>query len=146
MSVTDQQAGALRAYLVGDAAEGERLTRQLIQTEAVDGLGEFVTTAFVTATRRRFSPTWTRGEVIQFIGRVRALLSEKLDLLDPRIAEGQVRRALGDDVLDEADHEVAPGTRIILLAAIIADLDLDEPGLDEFLDEARTQTGQWSAG
>jgi hypothetical protein len=145
MMATDEQVAALRAYLAADEDEWVRLHERLIQSDGLDGYGQFVYAAFVTAVRRRFSPTYTRADIIRFVASVRATLSEKPDVIDPRAAENMIRRALNEQVTDEADQETNVRAQLILLIALIGDKELDDAGLDEFLDTVRTLTGQWRA-
>jgi hypothetical protein len=55
MVVTDEQVAALRAYLVPDLGEAERLNLHLVTMGGQDGYGHFVYAAFVEAVRNRFS-------------------------------------------------------------------------------------------
>lgn len=143
MAVTDQHVTALRTYLVGDADDWERLHRDLIESGDVAGYGEFVYAAFVAAVRQRFSPTWTKGDVIQFVAGIRAALSEDPNAIDPRAAEHLIRRALNDPVTDEIDAETKARAEVLLLAALIEDEQLDDSALEEFLSRARALAGRW---
>jgi hypothetical protein len=143
MVVADDQVAALRAYLAGDADEWERLHQQLIESSGPNQYSEFVYAAFVTAVRRRFSPTWTRPDVIRFVAAVRAQLSEDAHVLDPKTAENLIRRALDDVVIDNAEQEAKARAQLLLLAALIEDEQLDGAELDQFLGTVRTLTGQW---
>jgi hypothetical protein len=145
VEVTDEQVAVLRAYLADDGDESVRLHEQLIQSDGLDGYGEFVYAAFVTAVRRRFSPTYTHADIIRFVAGVRSLLSEEPDAIDPRAAENMIRRALNEHVTDEVDQETKVRAQLALLIALITDEELDDAGLDEFLDTVRTLTGQWWA-
>jgi hypothetical protein len=141
--VTDQQVAALRAYLAGGSNERVRLHEQLLQSDGLNGYGELVHTAFVTAVRRRFAPIYTRSDVIRFVADIRVLLSERPDAIHPCAGENLIRRALGEPIADDIDQETRGRTEIVLLAVLIKDEELDDAGLDEFLGSVRTLTGQW---
>jgi hypothetical protein len=142
--VTDEQVAALRSFLAGDDPDKwVNLHKRLMQSDGLDGYGEFVYAAFVTAARRRFSPTYTRPDIIRFVAGVRALLSEEPDAIDPRAGENLIRRALGDPVSDDLDMETKTRAQISLLFTLIQDEEFDDAELDEFLDTVCTLTGQW---
>jgi hypothetical protein len=82
----------LRAFLALQADEVERLTKQLVDARHVEGYGELVYAAFVTAVRRRFSPTWTIPDAIRFVATVLARLLDNEIEIDPLTAEILVRR------------------------------------------------------
>jgi hypothetical protein len=83
MPVTDEQMTALRAFLAFDPSY-QRLVGELSGSGRVHGFGELVYAAFVTAARRRFSPTWTSAQVVRFAGRLRIVLRAYDVDLDPR--------------------------------------------------------------
>jgi hypothetical protein len=123
MSVTDEQMVWLRAYLSGDLEEARRVNAQATAPGAAAGLGALVHAAFVLAARRKFAPRWTRAEVIQFVARVRGLLSEGPDVLDPAVSRTDVRSR--------------GRAQFILLNALVQSLDLDDAGVAGLLDQAR---------
>ena len=60
----------------------------------LSGLAALVRAAFVIAARRKFTPRWSRAEVIGYVTQVRTLLSERPALLDPLTAEDELHSAL----------------------------------------------------
>lgn len=145
MAVSDEQVAALRAFLALDTDETGRITRKLLETGGVQGYGELVYAAFVTAARRRFSPTWAIPDVIRFVAAARAeLLQDHVDI-DPRTAEILVRRALGDSIATELDEEARARAQIFLLCEMVVDAELDDAGLDAFLAQARALADQLTA-
>jgi hypothetical protein len=103
----------------------------------LEGYGELVYAAFVTAARRRFSPTWAVPDVIRFVAAARAeLLQDDIDI-DPRTAEILTRRALGNSIAAELDEEASVRAQLFLLGEFILGEDLDDVRLDEFLATAR---------
>jgi hypothetical protein len=137
MRVTDEQMVALHAYLSGEYELAERFTSQVAGSGAADGIAELAYAAFVTAARRKFPPGWTDADVIRFVARVRARRGQP-DILDPRAAEHQIRSALGEMVTGyQPDAEARAAAHVILLDALVQDLNLDEPARVDLLNQAR---------
>jgi hypothetical protein len=84
--------------------------------------------------------------VIRYVGRVRALLSERPGLLDARVAEDELASALGGQA--PAAHEVGAVAlaRLFLLDALIASLDLDDEAIDDLLAAARDSADRMLTG
>lgn len=143
MPVTDEQVAALRALLALNSPEAERLTRQLVEADRLDGYSQLVYAAFVTAARRRFSPTWTISDIVRFVAAARAeLLADDVDV-DPRTSEILIRRAIGDHVATEVDMEASAHAQLLLLGELIVDERLADTSLDTFLTQARSLADQW---
>jgi hypothetical protein len=97
-----------------------------------------VHTAFAIAARRKFAAGWTRAEVVRYVARVRALLSERPGLLDPRAAEDELFTALGGARRGAGfEAGAVAAARLFLLDALTASLDLDDAGIDDLLEQAR---------
>lgn len=141
MRVSSEHVAALRSYLEGDLTGYERLISTLQQRDDVNGFAVITTTAFVEAARRRFEPSWTRGDVVRFVANARARWGKDADQIDPLDAEMLVRAALGDELPDELD-DAAKATQIHLLTALVADEQLDQAGLDEVLTRAQVHAGR----
>ncbi|HEY0541924.1 MAG TPA: hypothetical protein VGD53_26390 [Actinoallomurus sp.] len=142
MALSDEHVAALRGFLAFEPDEGVRLTGRLAQTDDLQSYGVLIYAAFVTAVRRRFSPTWTVPEVIGFVASVRArLLGDEIEI-DPRAAELLMRRALGDSVTGDLDDETKARAQILVLAELIADEQLNASGLDQFMGQARALADQ----
>jgi hypothetical protein len=141
MAVTDEQVAALRAYLGAksdaEADEAQQLIQRLGRPGAGNSIAVLVYATFVIAARRKFSPTWTRTEIIRFVAGVRALLSERPDALDARAAEHQLRAALGERQAGYPDEEARARAQVVLLDALIQRAELDDAGLDELLAQGR---------
>ncbi|MCW2860723.1 MAG: hypothetical protein JWP48_2431 [Actinoallomurus sp.] len=136
MVLSDEHVASLRGFLAFEPDEGVRLTGQLAQTGDLQSYGVLIYAAFVTAVRRRFSPTWTVPEVIGFVASVRARLLGDVEI-DPRAAGLLMRRALGDSVTGDLDDETKARAQVFVLAELIADEQLDASGLDQFMSQAR---------
>ena len=146
MSVTDLEVFMLRAHIAGEDEEAQRaFSRQAATSDDMSGLAWLVHAAFVIAARRQFAPTWNKGQVIRYVGQVRALLSERPGLLDPRVAEDELASALGGQA--PASHEIGAvaTARLFLLDTLIASLDLDDDGINALLSEARKAADQMLA-
>jgi hypothetical protein len=138
MTVTELEMAMLRAHIAGEDEEAQRLFgQQLAATGDASGLAVLVTAAFAIAARRKFAAGWNRAAVIRYVGQVRALLSERPGLLDPRVAEDELSSALGGQAL--AGHEVGAVAlaRLFLLDTLIASLHLDDDAIGDLLGEAR---------
>ncbi|MEU6036394.1 hypothetical protein ABZ801_13375 [Actinomadura sp. NPDC047616] len=148
MKVSDDHVSAMRACLAGDDEESQRLHRQLIADGATSGYGQFLSAAFVTAVRRRFSPTWSWGEVIRYVAGLRSVLGGDRDRLDPLVAENLMRHALGDEslnikALDKVDDETKAHAQLMILMALASDANFDDSALDDLLNSARKFAEQW---
>ena len=137
MPVTDEQVRTLRAFLVFDPVY-ERLTRELAASGRWHGYPELVYSAFVTAARRRFAPTWTSAQVVRFTAQTRNGLRPHGVDLDPAATEVLIRQALGDRVSSNHDDTTHAQVMLYVLGELIASEHLDHAGLDAFLAEART--------
>jgi hypothetical protein len=148
MAVTDQQVEALRAYLSADseaeaeAVEAERQFIVLARTGHADGIGELLYAAFVIAARQAFAPTWESADIIRFVADVRSSSGEASGILNPAVAEDQLRAALGQEPAGRSDEEARARAQLILLAALIARLGLTAPGLDKLLSDGRALADQ----
>jgi hypothetical protein len=87
-------------------------------------------------------PSASRVWVTGFVADIRARSERVRDALDPQTAERVVVSALTSDDLDDLDAEELTKTKMLLLAAIIADEHLDDAGLDELLAAARKLADQ----
>lgn len=142
MPVTDQQVLWLRAYLDDEMGILEQLNPQVATDSNANGLSALVYAAFVISARREFAPTWTRLEVIQFVSRVRALLPERIDTLDPLVAENLLRTALGERSADSPEPQAQARAQLILLRALITKAAPDDAAIFDLLSEARAMANQ----
>jgi hypothetical protein len=141
MVVTDEQVAALHACLGARTDAGDEAAQELIRRlgPPSDGgpLAGLVYAAFVIAARQKFSPTGMHTEVVRFVAQIRALLSERPDLLDPVAAEQQLRSALGENVPAHPHAGTRVHTQVILLHALVQSQALDDTGLADLLHQAR---------
>jgi hypothetical protein len=134
MMVTDEQVAMLRAYLVGDDAELDRLSKMPDQP----GFNALVATTFVAAVKRRFGADLSTADLVRLVANVRAHHLEDPDLLDPLGAERLIRVALGDQQLAaQLDNETKARGQVLLLPVLVDAEDLDDADLDQLLADAR---------
>jgi hypothetical protein len=113
------------------------VSSQVAAPGAAAGIGALVHAALVVAARRKFAPRWTRDEVTRYVARVRGLLDEQPDVLDPLVAEQELRIALGERLTARADAKSRGRAQFILLNALVQSLDLDDAGVADLLARAR---------
>jgi hypothetical protein len=137
MTVTDQQVAVLRAMLTGNRAEHARLLAELDRWE--DGLGysALVTGAFIKAVDRRFGKASAKGSVVEFVADARSRSDEMADAVDPRVAERLIRKVTDGESTEDIDVKTSSAAKLLLIAALIADEDVDNNGLEAFLSDAR---------
>jgi|EndMetStandDraft_8_1072994.scaffolds.fasta_scaffold158341_2 hypothetical protein len=137
MPVTDEQVATLRAHLAGDAEEYQRLWKRLDRDAAKVGYMALLAAAFFEAVDRRFAKDGTVADVIEFVAGVRARLGDNADEIDPDVAERLIRDALGDGTTEGLDEETIVATKVMLLTALISDMQLDGLKLNEFMATSR---------
>ncbi|HEY3683566.1 MAG TPA: hypothetical protein VGL93_11025 [Streptosporangiaceae bacterium] len=141
MPVTDTQVATLRAFLAGDMAEHKRLSAELAN-EPKAGYMALIAAAFWEAVERRFPTETPRSEVIDFVSNTRTRALEAADLLDPKVSEQMILAVITDESISDLDNETVVSHEVTLLSALIADEQLDDAGLDAFLNVARTVADQ----
>jgi hypothetical protein len=137
MPVTDEQIATLRAHLAGDAEEYQRLWKRLDRDAAKTGYMALLAAAFFEAVDRRFAKDGTVADVIEFVAGLRARLGDNADEVDPDVAERLIRDALGDGTTEDLDEETIVATKVMLLTALISDMQLGGARLDEFMATSR---------
>jgi len=147
MQVSDEVAAAMRALLRWDDGRASALASRLGREDALAYNLLFDAVLMVTA-GKRFADGYTDGDVIQYVARIRGGRdmrggSEIRSALDPKTAEDVLRRALGKPVPMVKDAAKRFTTMIGLLTVLFTDLEMDTPGTDAILTEARSITDQW---
>jgi len=146
MPVSDLEMVMLRAHIDGEDEAAQRaFSQQLGASGDVSGLAALVHEAFVIVAQRQFTPQWTGADVIRYVARVRGLFSERPGLLDPVVAEDEIRRALGQPITAAHDAGTRALTWLVLLDALVASLDLDQQGTDDLLSDARYEADRLMA-
>lgn len=137
MPVTNQQAATMQAQLAGNLAEYQQLLARLDSKADSPGYSALLTAAFHNAVDLRFNRDSTLDEVTEFVADVRARSERLRDALDPRIAERVIVAAVGGNYVHDLEPAESNKIKTVLLTALIADMDLDDAGLDEFIAKAR---------
>jgi hypothetical protein len=137
MKVDDQHVAYLRAQIAGDAGIMEYVMGQMTAPGAMDGLVPLVDEAFVLAVRKWFGPYFTHGQVIRLVAQVRGLLSEQPAIIDPAVAESEIRRALGENLPMFPDARVRAPAQMAVFDLLVRELELDEAEIWALLREAR---------
>jgi hypothetical protein len=143
MTITPVQVAALRAALAGDEEAFERLSSE---PGVADGqeFPALVAAAFVAAAQRRFPPGWSGGDVVQFVGHLRARGEGAREDLSATAAEQMLHNALRGEPMSGKFDDVMKGyAQFALLAELVRDLSGQELGT--FLAEAREQAEAWLA-
>ncbi|GAA4232753.1 hypothetical protein GCM10022254_33530 [Actinomadura meridiana] len=105
--------------------------------------------AFVVAVLRKFSPTFSVSEIIQYVSDLRkSLIGDESLQVNPRVAEGLIRDVLQDKTFKDtppfgADNETMAKTSFVILLDLVQNLQLDGPGLEEFLRESVDYARRW---
>ncbi|WP_344889813.1 hypothetical protein [Actinomadura meridiana] len=146
MKVNDSAVATLRAMLVGDMDAYERLLDSLKTEEEQGGFFTLVTAAFFEAVDQKFAPPNNVAElpdIIEFIAYQRSAYPTVADQLDPNVAEQVIMHAIGKGTIsDDVGGDALLGTKLLLLAALSNDADLDEARLDNFLTKARAEADE----
>ncbi|TMQ98966.1 hypothetical protein ETD83_18790 [Actinomadura soli] len=147
VEIGEENILALRSFLREGPEAWVPLQSELQKDdETAAGYMSLVYGAFNVAVRRRFSPTYTVGDIVRFVADLRMAAGEDADRINTLVAEDMIRRALdaprpkddgGDDVGDVVRAEM------YILLYLIAEADLDRAGLEQFIDEATAYTEKW---
>lgn len=142
MKVTDAQVEALRALLTGRVDEHRRLLAGLDSPQDQEGFKALAVAAFCDAAERRFKGA-TRNDVIDFVARVRQRSDRLAAKIDQRAAEQMIVSVITGE--DTADIDQAARNEIysLILPALIIDMSLSGPELDQFLVGARKMADDW---
>jgi hypothetical protein len=144
--VTQLPGAALRAFLVHDAAETTRLTRQL-GGEAMRDYQYLAYAALSLIAGWRFRQGYSDADVVRCVAAIR--LARTADGgesgLQPAIAEDVLRYALGQDVPATADHVERFRAAIALLDALSEGALPGEEDVDHLLTQARALADRWAA-
>ncbi|MFY1690172.1 hypothetical protein [Plantactinospora sp. WMMB782] len=115
-----------------------------LDAEGWEGFGEVVGAAFFLAADRAFGTNVSTAEVIRFVADARAEIQDTGFDLDPRAAETLILAAKTGkpDALEKLDQQTIIENEMLLLWKFLEDL--DDTGLDSFLNEVEALVEQWS--
>ncbi|RFS86550.1 hypothetical protein D0T12_08265 [Actinomadura spongiicola] len=145
--IRDEHVKALRLLIEGHREAAKYLESAKDDIDAV-AYTAVVYSAFTVAVRRRFSPTYTKSQVINYVADLRASLDENASQISPRVAESMILAALGDEKHKErepygADLSILVTTELSVLIDLVYGAGLDEVGLEGFLREAAEHARGW---
>jgi hypothetical protein len=106
---------------------------QLDRAEARQGYPALVAAAFGEAVERRFGQHHQPAGIVSFVADVRARSDRLARELDPDVAEAAIRAVLGHGTTRDLDKEAVARAKLVLLADLVADAQLEGAGLDDFL-------------
>ncbi|TDC73242.1 hypothetical protein [Actinomadura sp. 7K507] len=116
--------------------------------ETAAGYMSLLLGAFNVAVGRRFSPTYTVGEIVRFVADLRIKAEEDADLINTLVAEDMIRRAVGAPPLKDGgpdDLTAVLNAEVYILLALVAEADFDRAGLEQFIEDATAYTQEWLA-
>ena len=142
MPVTDDQVATLRALLRDDMDRYRQLYDGLDRAQAKKGYPALVTAAFIEAVERRFGSGCQPADIVTFVADVRARSDRLAARLDPDIAERAIQAVLGHGSVRGLDKDAVTRAKLFLLGGMIADANLDDAALGEFLAAARKLADQ----
>lgn len=136
-AVTSDQVEAMRAYLTGDGDSYKQMIDQFDAT-ARKAHAALIIASFIMAADRRFGKGSTRADVTEFVSNLRSRSEQLADDIDQNQAERLIMAVHTGEDIDDIDD----GLYSLLLAGLIADAQLSDAELDEFLDNARDLADQ----
>jgi hypothetical protein len=141
MTVTPAHLAALRAALSADEETFDRLSTAPDFLDS-GGFPILIAAAFVAATRRRFPPGSSAGDVVRFVGHLRASDERAREGLSATTAEQMLLGVLrGEPTGGQLDETTKGYAQISLLAELVRDL--NEQELETLLAQAREQADEW---
>ena len=141
MTVTPAQVAALRSALSGNEDAFNRLSSDPDVADS-EGFPILMAAAFVAAAQRRFPPGWSGGDVVRFVGHLRARGEGAYEDLSATAAEQMLLSTLRGEPMGGQFDDVMKGyAQFALLAELVRDL--SEHELSTFLAAAREQADAW---
>lgn len=142
MPVTDQQVAALHALLAREFDEHRRIYAALDRDGIRNGYAPLISAAFCIAVERRFTGDSSRADVIEFVADARSRAESAMAAIDPAAGERIIRAVYGDEDITDIHPNKRLEIQMALLAALAADENFNNAGLDEFLAAARKLADQ----
>ncbi|WP_433462412.1 hypothetical protein [Spirillospora sp. CA-128828] len=147
VEISEQNVLALRSFLLEGPEAWVPLQDEIQKDdETAVGYMSLLYGAFNVAVHRRFSPTYTIGEIVRFVADLRIEAKEEADLINPLVAEDMIRRAINapqlkSDVPDDLTAVMSAEVHILLY--LIAEADYDRADLEQFIEETTTYARKW---
>ncbi|TDD75092.1 hypothetical protein E1293_28780 [Actinomadura darangshiensis] len=146
VEIREENIYALRSFLlIGPEAWGP--LRSKMQTdETAASYMSLLYGAFCVAVHRKFSPTYTVGDIVRYIANLRIMAREESELINPLVAEDMIRRVLNAPPLQDGgpeDVETILHAEVFVLMNLVAEAEFDGVSLEQFIDEATAFTKEW---
>ncbi|MES9605082.1 hypothetical protein [Actinomadura sp. NPDC000929] len=149
IKIQEENILALRSFLLeGPEAWALLEDKILVDDETAAGYMSLLYGAFHVALRRRFSPTYNAEEIVRLVADMRIKAEDDEGLINPSAAESVIRRAVGASPLQETgpdDAKTVLYAQVFILLYLVAEMDLDRAGLEQFIDEVTSYTEEWLA-
>ncbi|TDE21978.1 hypothetical protein [Actinomadura sp. 6K520] len=147
VEIREENILALRSFLLEGPEAWVPLQDEMQKDdETAAGYMSLLFGAFNVAVRRRFSPTYTVGEIVRFVAELRIMAGEDAHLINTLVAEDLIRRAVGAPPPKDGgpdDAETVLSAQIFILLHLVAESDFDRAGLEQFIEETTAYTEQW---
>ncbi len=147
--IREENILALRSFLLEGPEAWLPLQDQMQKDdETAAGYMSLLFGAFNVAVYRKFSPTYTVGQIVRFVADLRSRLGKDANLVHPLVAEDLIRRALSaPPPKDGGPDEVLPvlQAQVLILMHLVDEADFDRAGLEQFIDDTVTFTEKWLA-
>lgn len=137
MPVTDDMVATVRAYLLADKEEFNRLQETLDRSrEASAAYKAMIIAAFIVAVERKFTKRSSQDEIIEYVADVRSRgdLSERIE---PTAAERMIASVFTDESLRDIDSRAKVSIWMYFATAILSDENIRGQALEDFLTESR---------
>jgi hypothetical protein len=149
VEVREENILALRAFLLEGPQAWVPLQDEIQKDdETAAGYMSLLYGAFNVAVRRRFSPSYTVGEIVRFVADLRIKAEEDADLINTLVAEDMIRRAIDAPPLKDGGPDnlrAVLNTEVYILLALVGEADFDRVGLEQFIEDATAYTQKWLA-
>ncbi|MFG1852445.1 hypothetical protein [Actinomadura geliboluensis] len=147
VQIQEENILALRSFLLRGPKAWVPLEEKIqVDDETAAGYMSLLYGAFCVAVRRRFSPTYTVGEIVRLVADVRIKAEEDAGLINALVAEDMIRRVVGAPPLEDGgpnDVRAVLYAEIFVLLYLIDEANFERAGLEQFIDEATAYTRQW---
>ncbi|MGP4028376.1 hypothetical protein [Actinomadura sp. 3N407] len=149
VQIREENILALRSFLLEGPEAWVPLQDEIQKDdETAAGYMSLLHGAFTVAVRRRFSPTYTVGEIVRFVADLRIKVEEEAYLINTLVAEDMIRRAVDARPLKDGgpeDVESVLHSQVFILLHLVAEADFDRAGLEQFIEDATAYTRVWLA-
>ena len=127
----------LKAYISQDFDEYDRLREELGPRAIGNEYTAVVAAGFIAAVRERFGSDPKVSDITTLVAETRAISPSIASDLDPRTAERLIMAVTHGENIDDIDPRTVVSHEIALIAAMLRDLDMTEPAIDDFLEKVQ---------